>query len=215
MPASTILAIFDFDGTMLKGDSIIALLRYALRQGKLSPCHLLGALCAGLGYKLGLLRDDQAKSKALAFLPALGPLQQQQAFCRAFTQDVLLPAIYLKAKQRLAQHQQQGHMVLIVSASPDVYMQYLRQPLGVQDVLATLVDSQGICGTNCKGQQKVARIQAWLAARGLQADWNHCWGYGDTLSDLEYLKLCGHAVCVNPKPSLRRAAPRMPVAYWK
>ena len=67
-PVQKSYALFDFDGTLLKGDSIVRFCFFARRQGLCSLAHLRGGARAALGYKLGLSSARQSKASALSQL---------------------------------------------------------------------------------------------------------------------------------------------------
>ena len=61
------LAIFDFDGTMIQGDSIVRYLAFARKAGLLSFGQLIRAGLAACLFRLGLTDAKRAKSAALSF----------------------------------------------------------------------------------------------------------------------------------------------------
>ena len=70
-------------------------------------------------------------------------------------------------------HRQAGHRVVIVSASPTVYLDAAGRRLGVDAVLATELEvgadgrlTGRLAGPNCRGEEKVKRLQAWLDGSG-------------------------------------------------
>ena len=48
------IAVFDFDGTLIRGDSVVALLFFACKKGRLSLAGLIGAGWYGLLYRVHL-----------------------------------------------------------------------------------------------------------------------------------------------------------------
>ena len=72
--------------------------------------------------------------------------------------------------RQLVQQQHAGHRCVLVSASTSLYMHLVGASLGVDAVLCTemeVVDGRytGRMATpNCHGEEKVRRLQAWLAA---------------------------------------------------
>ena len=109
------IAIFDFDGTMIPGDSILYLIRYALKTGVMKFSDLPVLL---LGAALGRFHSKAEKSKSLAlrFMRRMDA-EAQQVFFTAFIKDELLPRLYPAAVKRLMQHRANGDLILLVSAS--------------------------------------------------------------------------------------------------
>lgn len=207
------LAIFDFDDTMRRGDSIAALIRYARRHGRIRLWQLPRILLVTLLYLVGVLHENYAKASALHFMKGM-PLAEQEAFFSAFAHDVLLPQIYPEARAEIEMHAAQGFAVLIVSASPDCYMRYLSPALPVAAILATPVDADGNVGANCKGAEKLKRIEACAQAQGVAIDWENSHGYGDSVYDTHYLRKVGSPVAVNGHRDLLDAMPGIHKVTW-
>lgn len=203
-------ALFDFDGTLIRGDSIILLCGYAFRKRYIG----LGALCgigwAALRYGLKCLPAERAKEKALRFLVGKSAAQLD-AFVHEFFHEELLPRLRPQGIEAIAAHRAAGHTVLLISASPAFYLAPLKEHLGLEDIIATrfATDASGTftgeCGDNCRGVQKALRLAEYLAAKGDRLAYATSAAYGDTLGDLPMLELCARKVAVNPKRKLWRA----------
>lgn len=199
------IAAFDFDGTLRPGDSLAPFLRMVVPQRR-----LVSAL-AGAWRELALLpaggaRRDRAKEAVLARALAGIPVEVVDEACTAYAarlehelrHDVLARACW---------HQESGHEVLIVSASPERYLVPLAERLGFTAVLATrLEDADGrltgrLVGDNVRGAEKVRRLGEWLLG-----DTVFLWAYGDSAGDTELLAGADRATWVG-----RSALPRVPV----
>ena len=206
-------AFFDFDGTMIPGDSIAAFVRYARKRGIMPRREFFRALLAEARYVLGLMSAADSKNAALRFRMRLSE-EEREALDREFVRDCLLPRIYPQAKACVASHRQAGRQPVIVTASTENYMRFAADALGVSILLATPLNSDGTIGENCRGEEKPRRIRAWLRDAGMEADFAASFAYGDSKSDLPMLRLCGHPVQVNPKRAMRQAAPDMQKVCW-
>lgn len=209
-----VLALFDFDGTMIKGDSIVAYLRLARRMNALSRREYWKVAWQTLRYYAGRVSGEEAKSRALRFRQRLDQARRD-ALDAAFAREELVPRVYADARACLEEHCRQGHKTLLVSASTENYMRFVAEALRVDALLATPVDERGAVGPNCKGEEKIRRVKDWLSRQGLTADYAASYAYGDSKSDLPMLRLCGHPCLVNPKKALKKAAGGMPEARWK
>jgi len=64
-----------------------------------------------------------------------------------------------------------------------------------------------VCGLPCFRDGKVARLESWLAGRGLRwRDVTQSWFYSDSLNDLFLLQKVNHPVAVDPDSTLRAHA---------
>ncbi len=198
---------------MIPGDSIIQYLRFCLGKGLVRIGEFLRALGAAALYCLGRMSADASKSAAMRFRARYTPKELRQ-LDKSFVQHALLPLIYGDAKKQMAQHRREGKILLLVTASTENYMAFVADALGFDGLLATPISPDGTVTQNCKGEEKVRRVEAWLKERGLTADYASSYAYGDSKSDLPMLRLAGHAIQVNPKKKLRRAAPEMETVFW-
>ena len=213
MAKTKALALFDFDGTMIRGDSIVAYVGFARRKGLLSLFGYMKTWSAALLYVAGKITPEESKTRALSFRQKMNA-KERYALDRAFVKEALLPRIYPQARACLDKHRQEGKITLLVTASTENYMRYVSEALGFDGLLASPMDEAGRVFGNCKGEEKVKRIQDWLAEKDIQPDFAASFAYGDSKSDLPMLRLCGHPMQVNPKKKLREAAPDMDTVSW-
>lgn len=207
------LACFDFDGTMIRGDSIVSYLRFARKCGWMTRREMAAALWHTGRYFLRLEDGDQVKTHALSFLQKLTEAQKKE-LDESFVRDHLLPRIYPSALRCWREHREAGRKMLLVSASTDNYMPLVARFLAADALLCTHLLPSGRVEGNCKGEEKVRRIRRWLREESIQADWPASYAYGDSLSDLPMLLLTGHPTQVNPKKKLKKKAPAMARVQW-
>jgi HAD superfamily hydrolase (TIGR01490 family) len=129
---------------------------------------------------------------------------------RWFAEDVLAH-VTERGRQRLAEHQAQGHILGIVSASTQYAVGPLAAHLGIPgQYVSTHVESQDsrlsgrIVPPLCYGEGKVVWAERFAAKHG--ADLSASYFYTDSVTDLPLLERVGHPVAVNPDPKLRRLA---------
>lgn len=217
-------ALFDFDGTLMRGDSIILFCLYARRHGHATGKQLVRAFWASVLYILGMRSAEESKMAALHFI--VGKSQAElTALSEAFCRDVLRPRLRAQGVEELKRRQGEGARALLITASPSFYLEPLQAELGLEAIIGTRMDmgmdgaATGlICGENCKGLQKPLRLAEYLAAKGDRLEYDSSYSYGDSLSDLPMMELCGHKVGVNPKRKLRkklRGAEGATIVRWK
>jgi HAD superfamily hydrolase (TIGR01490 family) len=185
MTVRTSLAVFDLDGTLVRGDSLLPfLLSYARRHGHYGVLPAFPVVC-GL-YVCKLLSDRTAKEliiRAVCGAQALHALgNHAEWFC-----DTWLPAnLRPRAVERLRFHQRAGHRVILLSASPDLYVPVIARRLGIPEVICTKVETKHgyvtgrLQGENCKGTAKLRLLQSHL---GIQRPPPNSFAYGDRPSD--------------------------------
>lgn len=212
-------AFFDFDNTLAKGDSVVPFLFYAIRKGQAPKRQLFRA---AWGYLTQLGRPgkgSRAKEHTFSFIQGKRP-EELDDLARDFFRDEITPRLYEDAIAELWQLKSSGHTVVVVSASADLYMHLLPELLPVDAVLSTqcMVENGVYTGkveANCKGEEKVRRIRAWLQANGLELDAEQSCAYGDSFSDGPMLRMVGKPVLVNPDKKLAAAFPDARIVQWR
>lgn len=111
----------------------------------------------------------------------------------------------------IARHRVQGDVLVLMSASVDLYVPAIGRALGFAEVLCTPLRWRGeyldgaLAGRNCRGAEK-ARALKELRGRypGLEVT-----AYGNAASDLGHLCVADRGVLVNGSRHTRRAAERL------
>lgn len=192
-----VVAAFDFDGTLTWRDTLLPFLRRLL--GTPNFLWLLFACSPWLiAFALRLISNHHAKARLLQAALAGRSVAEVQRCAQAFVQTYLPGQWRPWALQQLVQHQQAGHRCLLVSASTSLYMHLVGSSLGVDTVLCTEMEvAKGrytgqLATPNCHGEEKVRRLQAWLATEyGERTPVLHA--YGDTSGDHPMLRLAQQA----------------------
>ncbi|USB84525.1 HAD-IB family phosphatase, partial [Burkholderia cenocepacia] len=117
-----IVAAFDFDGTITTTDSF----RHFVRQAVGTPRFAwagLRALPWIVAMKAGLLSRGDAKAKFASF--AFGPIREDvlDAQARRFVDSYLPNLVRPEMLERVREHRARGHEVVLVSASPSLYLE--------------------------------------------------------------------------------------------
>ena len=207
------LAIFDFDKTMIEGDSIADFIRFMWEKGLISLPRLLLILASTLLWALRFIPVEKAKSRALAPLRKLDEASAA-ALCSEYVERQLVPRVFPPALKKMKEHHLSGDLVLLVSASPACYLVHIGHYLPVDAVLATTTDDNYRVVINMRGEEKARQVKRWLDARGIAADWAESYAYGDSRSDLPVMMLTGNPFWVNASPAALKAAPRLPQLIW-
>jgi len=205
-------AFFDLDKTVIAKASMVAFGRPLYREGLISRRLMLRALYGQLIY-MHLGADEQKLERMRDSVLALTKGWEQakvRAIVEEALEEVVEPIVYDEALELIAEHQQAGRRVFIVSASPEEIVAPLSRYLGVDAYLATrsTIDEEGrYAGTTefyCYGPNKAEAMRS--IARNADIDLSASYAYSDSATDLPMLECVGHAVAVNPDRELARAA---------
>jgi HAD superfamily phosphoserine phosphatase-like hydrolase len=112
------------------------------------------------------------------------------------------------ALDALAAHRRAGDLLVLLSASTDLYVPAIGQALGFAEVICTGVSWDGarlvgrLTTVNRRGAEKARCLSSLREARpGMPIT-----AYGNAASDLEHLRLADRGVLVNGSRRARRAA---------
>jgi HAD superfamily hydrolase (TIGR01490 family) len=209
-------ALFDYDGTLIRGDSTLLLLGFTVKRYPAALGTLLALAGAFPGFAAGLVSRAKFKEVALQALRHV-PVAHRDEFFREFHDQCLEPRLFPEALRRLEWHRHSGHLLVIVSASVDLYLHEAARRLQADHLVCTravLDPSPRLVGGNCRGEEKVRRVMAEPFATTIR--WGESWAYGDSLADRPLLERCGHPVGVRPRRGLRRVCLKAgwPILRW-
>jgi len=198
------VAAFDFDGTLTHGDTLLPFLATALGWPRFAWALLRSSPWL-VGHALRLVRNDIAKARLFKAALQGVAMTDVQHWAERWVSEQLprqLRGVEDPTMARLAWHRAQGHCCVMVSASPDIYLERAAEMLGFAGLVCTQmeVDISGhLTGRmqtpNCHGQQKVIRLQAWLAEHYDAAALANMtlYAYGDTSGDKPMLRMAQQA----------------------
>lgn len=182
------VAIFDLDGTLTTRSTFLPyLIWWGLRNRRFSALCLLPFRLAA--YVAGLVKDSVLKEQLMVSF--LGGVSQEQLkkhtewFCKSWLPRHVHPV----GMEHLEQHRRRGDRIILLSASPDIYVTAVGDALGIHEIICTQVTLQnGNCvgtirGENCKGPAKLTRITELLGDNSSAESF----AYGDSRHDLPIL----------------------------
>jgi phosphatidylglycerophosphatase C len=195
----TVVAAFDVDGTLTARDCVVP---FMFRVRGTVPLLARLALRAPQ-LVLPVARSDRDAVRAVGTRAALAGIRHDRLLAEAEAFAAMVAAERLRAdtSARLDWHREQGHRVVLVSASFEVYLEPLAALVGADAALGTRVEvgPDGVCtgalsGPNCRGEEKVRRLHEWLDAHHGGRDAVEVWAYGDSAGDRELLADADHSL---------------------
>jgi len=207
------LAIFDLDNTLIAGDSDNLWGEFVCELG-IADAEEYGRQNDQFyeDYKAGELDIDAYLRFALSTLVGQAP-ETLSAWHREFMARMIDPIILPRAVELIENHRQQGHELLVITATNRFITEPIVQRLGIDNLLACegeIVDGRYTgepLGVPSFHEGKVLRLQQWLDGRGV--DLASAWFYSDSHNDLPLLELVDNPVAVDPDDTLRARAQDM------
>jgi len=212
------MALFDLDGTLTWRDTLLPFLWGFLRR---RPHRALGLWRLPLALGSYWQDRDRGALKSRAIRMIMGGERRAviDAWAEAFVDG-------LKLKQRfrplalavVEAHRAAGDRLILMSASPDLYVPLIGRLLGFERTICTEVEWRGdrldghLKTANRRGEEKL-RCMTWLRE---QYPALPIIAYGNSASDLDHMRHADRALLVNGDDAARRLAAKWDIAvsYW-
>jgi phosphatidylglycerophosphatase C len=184
-----ILALFDFDGTITAQDTFLKFIRFVVGDSK----FLVGLIILSpilIAFKLKIIPNYKAKSIVISyFFKGYKEVEFKSLACK-YSLTQIDKIVRPKAKDRLFWHKDQGHTIVIVSASIDYWIYPWCLKNGFELIATKLESKDGVLtgnllGNNCYGLEKACRINQNYDL----SQFEYIYAYGDSIGDKDMLKL--------------------------
>ncbi|MCU9519594.1 HAD-IB family hydrolase [Corynebacterium sp. ES2794-CONJ1] len=208
---TTIGAFFDLDKTIIATSSAHAYGKEFLSSGLISvPKAARLSLQKVLYLWDGLSRDQLHRTRnQLASMISGWEVGEVERIVEESFHTVLCPTIYAEARELIRWHRNQGHRVVIISASADILVRPIAHELGIDDIIATQLAQENGCFTGeilffCQGEAKADALHR--CAEQFRLDLSQSFAYSDSSTDVPMLEKVAHPVAVNPDRALLATA---------
>lgn len=200
MAMNVTVAAFDVDNTLTVRDCVVPFMRSVAGTGR-----LLKVVLSDLGSTFHSVRRrdrDALKAKFVEGIFAGKDAREIEALGVQFASRVVDGWLRNDVATRMRWHQEQGHVVILVSASLGAYLHPLGDLLEVDAVLCTeLEEADGLLtgklnGQNCRGGEKALRVTKWCSDSGIESA-DLVYAYGDSSGDIQLLELFSNGTWVN------------------
>lgn len=213
-PPSRQLTLFDLDGTLMPLDTNQAFGAFLVQKGW---CDAEQWTARNRAFHDDHHRGELDLDRFIEFSTAPWrdrPREEVEAVRTQFVREVIAPAIPARARALVAQHQDAGDLVAMVTGTNEFLAEPIAQAFGIAHVIAVRLtrDATGrftgqIDGIPSFHAGKVDRVHEWLARQGRQlADFEQVRFYGDSVNDIPIMEQVSHPIAANPSPVLRALA---------
>lgn len=215
---SSILAIFDLDGTLCSGHIWDGFLKYCLEHKK-KRAWLLAFWATHLPLwllsKCKLLNREKCRAKWMEDMSGIFKGASEKEVLEVFhwiADNHISKSLRSDVVKMLKQHEQSGHIMAIVSATYSELLELIGQKLGVPNLIGTkleVIDGKytgKIIKPLCFGENKAKLLKEFIERNELEIDCSSSFAYADSMFDIPLLKLVGNPVATYPDGNLRQFA---------
>jgi HAD superfamily hydrolase (TIGR01490 family) len=203
-------AFFDFDRTLISMESGRIGFRYLYKIGEVPLVFLLKILVTDFFYQRNLISDTRMASVMLKFYRKRN-LRDFEEGAESFYKEHLKPHLSPNIVSRLREHQAQGHILILISASVRYLLNQVVKDLGFDYLLCTdlEVGPDGLLtgkakGTICIDKNKKIAAENLAIQAGINLEKSYA--YGNHHSDIPLLEAVGYPTAVEPTLPLKRYA---------
>lgn len=210
------LAVFDFDGTLIRVDSMIVFFRRYFKFSLSTIPILFKLILEAAKYYLKITSQRDFKEKYLNLILRSRNVKDYGISIGREYAKFLCSKIYPQAKEEIQRLKKEGYETILLSASPDFYLNGVKDTLGFSSLICTETAGRDgrlfISGDNCYGEMKIKKLQEVYDMEKVDLSNSYC--YTDHLSDLALLSIFGRAFAVN-NPVLAAKKPHFKYVSWK
>jgi phosphatidylglycerophosphatase C len=196
--------LFDLDGTLSRRDTYLPFVLGLLARSPARWIRVPLLLVPVTGYLLRLIDRGALKGMVLRVLFAGMARTRIAAWAGRFAVAAVPALMHVDGVREFRRHLAAGDLVVILSASPDLYVPLIGGQLGAHEVHCTAICWNGtrldgrLAGPNRRDHEKSRVLDALRAAHpGLPVV-----AYGNSEPDLIHMRRCEEAVYVNAPPGL-------------
>ena len=195
-----LIAVFDFDGTLIKDDSMVLFFRRYYKYSRNNTGILITLVWETIKFFVKINSQKQFKEKFLNIVIRSLKNTGLEEIIPDFSK-FLLKKISKDALIEINRLKEKNYETILLSASCDFYLSQIKEALGFSKLICTETcikdDKIIITGENCYGRNKILRLLEQYPKDSI--DWQNSYCFTDNLSDSGLLSLFGNPFAINNK----------------
>mgnify|MGYP000868155406 CR=1 FL=1 len=210
------LAVFDLDGTITRRDTLLQYVAGFLWRHPWRLWRWGGCVLPLLRYAT---HRDPGRLKGEVIHATLGGLAREplSRWTARFVRRLLREGVYAEALDCIAAHRRAGDRLVLLSASPDLYVPQVAQALGFDGCICTELRWQPddrldgvLAGANRRGEEKARCLRSLIDEQRPPLSY----AYGNSPPDLAHLALVDVGTYVNGAPPELAHMPKVRAVRW-
>jgi phosphatidylglycerophosphatase C len=186
---SKTLALFDFDGTISRKDTLLDFIQFSFSKRKILSAGVILSPILAL-YASNLIDNSIAKQHVYKFFFSGMSIEKIKDLGKCYTEERLGQIIRPLGMERIMWHKHNNHQIVIVSASTEYWIKPWSEKMGLSLISTKLeiIENKltgNFSGKNCHGEEKVKRIRDFYDLDKFE----NIYAYGDSDGDKQMLKI--------------------------
>lgn len=193
--------LLDVDYTVINTDSMIEFLIYSLKKKTFKTIVKLPYIIFILMMYL-IKVVSLKKAKEAVFYPIVDFTEED---LKNFFDSCIMKKINKSAENIVYKNKEKNNFIIMITASPYAYMKYFKYYGLADEVIGSDLFYENsryinkFIGKNCKGIEKIERINDVLDKLNIEIDYENSYAYSDSKSDLPMLSLVKNGFLVSRK----------------
>ncbi len=199
------IAVFDFDGTIIKQDSMILFFFAYFDFNIRSLPVFLKILFGAAKYLMKMESQLTFKQKYINTAIQHAKVQNGKGLDEDFS-EILFKKVSPEAISWINKLRSKGYELVLLSASIDVYLEKVYQKLGFEHLICTKVYKEGEhykIVKNCYGANKIEMLRDYYGKQLI--DWASSYCFSDGPSDKDLLGMFGNSYIINNRRFYRKS----------
>jgi len=186
------LALFDFDGTITRKDTLFEFIKFTEGTVKFWFGMLLHS--PYIFYSIFVKKDgESAKKKVIKYFYKGRPQTELIKLGNEFSERMIPNLVENNAMKQVVWHQEENHRTLLISASLDIWLENWADSRNLELLCTKMEFIDGVATgdfatPNCNGEEKVNRIKALLDPK----EYSPIYAYGNSKGDRPMLSLADY-----------------------
>ncbi len=193
-----LIAVFDFDGTLIKKDSMILFFFRYFNLSIRNVPNFYRLILETLKYFLKIYSQKQFKEKYINLVIDSSRFKDTKILFNDFS-NYLLGLVFETTKKKIIALKKKGYKTILLSASLDLYLEKISRELGFSELICTRTtycdNKIVISSLNCYGKNKIKMLLD--NNKEDEVDWKRSYCFTDSESDMGLLSLFGKTHIVN------------------
>lgn len=210
------LAIFDVDYTITKRETLLEFYFFMMKKNPKLLKYLPKSIFSSIFYVFKIYDASKAKRTFIRFIDGIEE-NEMKKIVKEFYEKRLSKILYKDAIDTIKKMKIQGYKIYLISASAEFYLSEFYNIKEVDKVIGTrFMKENGLhrnqmLGENCKGEEKVKRLEEVLKRENIDVDFENSYMFSDSLSDLPLFNLVGHPYLIN----FKKTHDKIEILKWK
>lgn len=163
--------IYDFDGTLIKGDSIFKILKFARKKGKISLFTRIRYFFKSIFSYLSYGEFEAYKNSWVEMVQKLDKSEMEE-----FVDILLRDYAY---KNLIENIREEGYISILCSSSIEDYLDIVADRLGFDYVIGTRTENGKILGKNNSKKEKLRRLEDLFERENIEVSYDESKAYTD------------------------------------